>query len=224
MDFLQANEGSEVNISSGSVGEYFIAFSSSEVNISGGTVLSSTARSRSELNITGGTMLVLHAQAGSEANISGGVLTNLRAVPGSDVELIGGEFRLNGADFPGNTITLANDDVFTGTFADGSAFIFNIIGTNIGNNNDLTDVTLTTAPLPIANLNPTVVNTPITCGPPGLRAGQTLTLQAGGSLCDYYKAVDATLNVAGGEFGDSADASGGVVNISGGTVGARFDA
>ena len=47
-----------------------------------------------------------------------------RATPGSIVKLFGGEFRLNGDAFTGQTITLAEDDVVTGTLADGSSFIF----------------------------------------------------------------------------------------------------
>jgi len=164
-------------------------------------------------------------------NISGGTFGgSFSASAGSDLELIGGEFRLNGANFSGDTISLSDEDVFTGTLADGSSFIF-----RDDSNPDptegfdvltdvLTDVTLTVVPLPTVNAGPLVINGPMVSGPSGLRSGQTVTLEAGGVLVENYAVVDATLNVVAGILGDSAEASGSVVNISGGIVGEGFEA
>ena len=180
--------GLEVNVSGGTVDLFFEALSGSEVNISGGTVgRCFEALSGSEVNISGGVIdSGFRAESGSEVNISGGTFgPRFRAESGSDVELIGGEFRLNGADFTDSTISLADDDIFTGTFADGSTFFF-------GPRADtLTDVTLTVAPLPAADLNPIVISSPIFSGPFGLRTGQTLTLVDGGFLEENFVVVDA---------------------------------
>jgi hypothetical protein len=198
--FFDALTGSEVNISGGIVGDRFDAFEGSVVNISGGTVGFSFG-----------------AFAGSEVNISGGTMAeNFDALPGSDVELIGGEFRLNGTNFTGGTISIAGDDVFTGTLADGSSFIF-------GLGDDLNDVTLSVVGLPPIDAKPTVLNAPVSNGPAGLRAGQELTVVAGGALLrDNFSVVDATLNVQGGSLGGRTEIYNSVVNISGGAVGRRF--
>ncbi len=226
--FFNAESGSEVNINGGYVARGFDAHSGSEVNISGGTVKNGfNALAGSAVNISGGVNFSgayldssFNASDGSVVKISGGSFGAwFEANAGSDVELIGGEFRLNGTDFSGSTITLADDDVFTGTLADGSSFIFSKASSDV-----LTDVNLTTAKLPVTDLNPILVNSPILSGPSGLRSGQTLTLQAGGSLRDNFAVVDATLNVEGGTVGIMAEATDSVVNISGGVVGDGFDA
>jgi hypothetical protein len=213
------------------------------VNISGGTIgYRLEARSGSEVNINGGAIGdSFIAGSGSEVNISGGSFhRHFFAGSGSDVELMGGEFRLNGADFSDSTISLATGDVFTGTLADGSAFIFAVKEFTTGT---FEDVTLTSAPLPQPDLNPIVINSPVVSGPSGLRAGQSLTLQEGGSVSDNFAVVDATLNVEGGSVGDETTVynsevnirdgivgalffggQGSVVNVSGGTVGRFFDA
>ena len=170
-------------------------------------------------------------------HISGGKVGRFTAFPGSDVELVGGEYRLNGADFTDGSITISDGDILTGTFAGGSSFIFSDEDLD-----SLSDVTLTVVPLPPVDLNPIVINA-TDSGLSGLRAGQTLTLQAGGSLAERFEVVDATLNVEagtvdgfaevynsevnirGGDVGSCFDAfSGSVVNISGGAIGQRFDA
>ena len=78
--------------------------------------------------------------------------------------------------------------------------------------------------MPPLDLNPIVINAPVVGGPSGLRAGQTLTLQAGGSLGDDFAVVDATLNVEAGTVGDALEVLGSEVNISGATLGDSFDA
>ena len=185
----------------GTVGQSFTAFFGSEVNISGGTVGHA-----------------FEAFAGSEVNISGGALGDrFTTFSDSQVDLLGGEFRLNGADWSGDAISLNEGDVFTGTLADGSSFIFSYAVFD-----RLTNVTLSSSVLPAADLSPMVISSPINSGPSGLRADQVLTLQAGGSLRDYFAVVDATLNVAGGVVGDSVEAHNSIVNIGGGNFGDSF--
>ena len=218
--FFTAEDGSEMNISGGSVDNLLTADDGSEVNISGGTVgFSFTADEGSVVNISGGIVgNSFRVLFGSDVKISGGTLgTDFTARFASDVELIGGEFRLNGADFSGSTISIRDDnEVFTGTFADGSSFIFSPAGSD-----RLTSVNLTTIALPEADLSPILINAPVGISS-GLRAGQTLTLQTNGSLGPNFAVVDATLNVEGGILGDGAEASNSEVNISGGIIDGRF--
>jgi len=204
-DSFDANSGSEVNISGGTVGFNFNANSGSEVNISGGTYSLFRASDGSIVNISGGfSTEVFGALAGSVVNISGGASSNrFTAAPGSDVELIGGDFQLNATAFTDSTITLTADDVFTGTLADGSVFIFSsnvaIFSSDVAADSDiLTDVTLTTVGLPALDLTPIIVNTANPNLPSGLRAGQSLTLQDGGELGDNFEIVNALSTLRGG--------------------------
>ena len=120
--FFEADSGSEVNINDGTVGDGFDANSGSEVNISGGSFGSSfSANSGSVVNICGGNFGFFVAFSGSVVSIRGGTLG---LFSGSDSELIGGEFQLNNQAFSGSTITIGVGDIFTGTLADGSPFIF----------------------------------------------------------------------------------------------------
>ena len=213
----------QLNVASGgSVGRLFNAFSGSEVNISGGSVNPAfNAFPGSEVNISGGSVgPAFNARTGSEVNISGGVIgRGFNAESGSDVELIGGEFILNGVPYSGSTITLGDDDVFTGTLSDGSAFVFSPLVADT-----LSGVTLTAAPLPAPVTTLQTVTTDLSGGLSGLRAGQELTLQAGGVLRDNFAVVDATLNIQDGVVGSGVEAARGKVTISGGSVGDDFEA
>ena len=109
--------GSEVNISSGTVGFGFDAFNGSTVNISGGDV---------------GTFF--DAESGSTINISGGTVgNNFTANDGSTVNIFGAEFFLDGEILD----ELVLDQAFTifdrgqnltlsGLLADGTPFDFNL--------------------------------------------------------------------------------------------------
>ncbi len=122
---FDALSGAEVNISSGTVGSSIEALSGSEVNISGGSVNRLIANSGSAVDFSGGFVSLFTADTGSQVSISGGTVGySFAATPGSAVELFGGEFRLNGDVFTGQSITLGEDEVFTGTLADGSSFVF----------------------------------------------------------------------------------------------------
>ena len=217
---LNVNEG-------GAIGRSFDANAGAEVNVYGGTVDSSfDVNAGAEVNITGGAIgPSLRISSGGEATISGGTVgRDFSARAGSDVELIGGEFRLNGAGFSGGTISLADNDVFTGTLADGSPFIFLDGDSSLppSTTDFLSGVTLTVVPLPPLDLSPIVINTPVE-EPSGLRPGQTLTIVEGGALLkDNFAVVDATLNVEAGTMGEETEISRSVVNISGGTVGDFF--
>ena len=236
---FDANSGSVVNISGGIVASRFNANFGSEVNISGGAVgggdsaQALDANSGSVVNISGGILgNEFNANEGSEVNISGGAVGPFNAASGSDVELFGGEFRLNGEPFTDQTITLAEDDVFTGTLSDGSSFIFSSpsvplsfgFESFLSRRDNLSEIRLSATPLPTLDVTPVVIDSSVTEGPSGLRSGQTFTLVDGGSLRRNFAVVDATLNVQGGTLGQGVETAGGVVNISGGTVGSFFEA
>ena len=198
--------------------------SSTQLNLSvGGKVTSDfVAGLGSELNVRGGTVgRSFDAQSGSVINISGGTIgTDFDALSGSDVELFGGEFRLNGAEFTGNVITLNGDDVFSGTLADGSSFIFSPLAAEV-----FEGVLLTAAPLPPVDTTPKTVDASTSMVPTGLRAGQSLTVRDGGVLGDSFSVVDATLNFEGGTVGtvlDGVEVVGGTVNVQQGTIGRLF--
>ena len=227
-----ANSGSEVNISGGTVGSNFTSLSGSEVNISGGILSSFTANDGGIVTFSGGFVNGrFTANAGSQVSISGGSLGALDAMPGSVVELFGGEFRLNGDAFPGQAITLAKDDIFTGVLPrGGGSFIFAavdfdfLIGQFGGDN--LSGVGLNVANIPVSDTTGVVdIDSPFESrGLPGKSAGLTLNLVDGGSLLSNFAAVDVTLNVQGGTLGSDIESARSVVNISEGTVGNRFRA
>ena len=216
-----AFSGSEINMSAGQIGTCFR--SHGVVNITGGTIGQNfRSESGSVTNISGGsTSNIFRAFAGSEVTISGGSLHRRQfgAEAGSDVELIGGEFQLNGEAYNGSTLTLGAGDIFSGTLADGSTFIFSSISSSI-----VEDVKLTSVVLPTLGQSPIVVSTPNPNLPSGLRPGQVMTLQDGGELGVNFHVVDATLNIEGGSLGDDASVIGGVANITGGSVGDDFGA
>jgi len=136
--------GSEFNVLGGAVGNMFTANAGAFVTISGGSVGGFfTANSLSTVQLTGGTVGFGFNNFGTSA-----------------VEFVGGEFWLNDVAFSGPTISIGVDDIFTGTLADGSSFIFS------GRAFDgLSNVTLTSAALPAINATPRTVTTNISGGP-----------------------------------------------------------
>ena len=141
--------------------------------------------------------------------------------PGSGtVEISGGEFELNGIAVADLNAGLGFDEVFTGTLADGSVFIFARPG-GVGVRDQLRGngaVTLSPVALPAADPTPITVTT----GPgpsTGLRSGQTLTLSGDGTLPQDFAAVNAALNIEGGTVGDGLEVAGTDLTISGGAFG-----
>lgn len=129
-------DGGVVNISGGTVGEYFYADSGGRVNISGGTVAGQLfhANSDSVVNILGGALgQSFTAFPGSVVNISGGSQSpNFDAAADSQVNLLGTQFVLDGVDITstlseGTPLSITDRDVtLSGVLADGSAFSFDL--------------------------------------------------------------------------------------------------
>lgn len=215
---FSAHSGSEVNLISGRVGHAFDAHFGSEINLFGGSVgVAFNAHSGSVVNLSGANVGEgFQARLGSEVNFSGGsVGYGFEARSGSEVTLIGGEFELDGVAYTDSMITLESGNVFTGALIDGSSFLFNSAAFD-----SLVGVKLMKAMLPTPISKPQIVTSDISdFAPSGLRAGQDLTLQAGGVLGENFAVVNATLNVKGGVVGSGLEVTRSLINVSGGTVG-----
>lgn len=225
---FDAREGSEINISGGTVGVNFNAIGenfgqgpgrTSEVNISGGTVGERFIARAAEVNISGGIVeRDFTAGADSRVTISGGNIgPSIEVVNGGELEIIGTDFQFQGSAVNGPiTVTSSslNGGVLSGTLADGSAFIFSSF-----TGDRFFDATLTesSVAIPAPSLAPIVVDGSTGSVPEGLRSGQTLTVQTGGALPENFQAVNSTINVQDGNVG-RLELAGGEINISGGTI------
>lgn len=218
--FSNAYAGAVVNLTGGTWGSFSDAHSGSVVNVIDGTLDSFfEAQAGSTINIQGGVVERFTALSGSTVDITGGALGfNFDIEAGTDAELFGGEFRLNGESFTGSTLTIGDDDLFTGTLTDGSAFIF------AGNrSDDIVGLKLVEVALPTLDTTPQVIDTADHGRPSGLRAGQTLTVLDGGVLGKFFETVDgSTLNIEGGRLGADAAVVNGTVNIRSGVVERAF--
>ena len=223
---LRAENGSRINISGGVVGYNFEAKQGSQINVSGGEVGAMTARTGSVVNIYGGTIgTTFIGEISSTIKVTGGLIESGfyvnrvdvrggRFEPGIDVSflnLFGGEFRLNGAVPASSSIHLTSSDILTGTLENGTPFLFSPLG-----GDDIDFISLNTVAVPVYSLSPLAINTPSSLG--GLRAGQTATIGAGGSLGRSITVVDATLNLTGGTIDRGLKATNSVVNVSAGEM------
>jgi hypothetical protein len=241
---FEARSGSEVNVLSGLIGSFFTAFGGSTVNIEGGSIGDRfRARPGVVVNQTGGTIgKNFEANNDSIVNVSGGSIGH--GIKGSDgsngrpITLIGGDFRLNdvpiaGLDNIGDSVyvPLPNGLLLSGTLADGTPFAISTPLDQFSNGG----VTLRSAIVPpVGALVITVPNEP---APLGVRLGQTVIVENGGVLGNYFAAgrggaldvrpgaivgegleiVDATVDISGGTIGSGLYAlRGSDVNISGG--------
>ena len=217
-----------MNVSGGVVAEFLLALNGTVVNVTGGEIVSLIVDQDSQANVSGGAVSGLTVGEDGHATISGGRFGNLTLSSGT-TELVGGEFKLNGENFDGATITLDIGDEFTGTFADGSPFILNsaafaVFDDYFFGQDVIVETVLSRVALPEIDTTPVVVDTTAPEFSSGLRAGQELTLVEGGQLGAWFGIVDATLNVEGGILGPRAIASRSEVNVSGGNVGSSFTA
>jgi hypothetical protein len=222
--------GGVVNVSDGVAYQILMA-TQSELNVSGGTVVNVSGAGK--VNITGGTVTegldisnfgsVVNISGGTieayfrtfnsvTVNLSGGTLSSLDIGFASQLNIRGDEFLLNGAPLTTTTPSFADADIFTGTLEDGSPFIFN--------GHELTGVNITEVALPPLNLTPITVNN--ATAPRGLRAGQELTLEYGGTLGSNFAVVSSTLHINGGFVGRGLETWDSTVNITDGTVQNHF--
>ncbi|MDA8564355.1 hypothetical protein N9L06_07890, partial [Mariniblastus sp.] len=164
--------------------------------------------------ISGG--VVTRSISAQSGQLTGGRQQTIRLGEGSTI--VGGEFFLNGEPIAGS-VTLeqplfpsffsSDTEVLTGTLADGAPFIFSSLGDQLDN------VFLEQVTLPPVDLQPAVIGLGDVSR--GLREGQTLTIESGGSLGEAYASVNATLRVEGGTVGDGLKLSGSDLSVGPGS-------
>ena len=191
-----------MNVSGGTVGDFFDANSGSEVNISGGEVGAFfDANGGATVNIIGGTMGIgFRAYDTSTVNIFGGGVASLNARPGSTIMVSGEEFQIDGQLVPGLDqvgaqvqVNMPFGSVVVGVLSDGGVVAFG---------NSFPDGTLTLVRGPDLPPVTPVVNVPFDLAPRGLRGGQTLNLNDGGALGDDFNTLaNSVVNVMGGTVG-----------------------
>lgn len=242
---LEALEGSVVNVSGGRIASGFIVQNGAAANISGGEIDHNFEINNGGIAVvSGGYLSELDVKSGGQAQVSGGNINDLNTASSSSAAITGGSFgdgfsisgtsvsELHGLDFkvdgvpvagletPGSeaSFTMTNNSLFTGTLADGTPFAFRSTENDSISNLKLVRVTELPAPAPVVE-----ISSDSTLG--GVRAGQTLTLLAGGKLPKNFNAGEgSTLNVHGGTIGDNFEVHAAVVNINGGSIGNDLDA
>lgn len=205
---------SDVRVMGGMIGDDIRLIAGSTLEMSGGE-LGSDVRvgAGSVLDLSGGRVAEnLLAESGGQARLSGGVFgRRFRSLPGSVATLIGGEFLLNGVAPTGQTVAVGEGDILTGTFADGSAFVFSAAAAD-----SIAEVELLAAPLPAIDTTPIVVAGG--GGPTSIRAAQTVIAQDGGVLEPDFAAIHGTVVIDGGELASSAELYGSTLLVSRGSV------
>ncbi len=243
LDWFNAYDGSIINISGGYIGSGDEIASGSVVNITGGSLGYCGTYEGSILNLIGGEVRE-NARIGGQFNLQGGELgiaanieKNSNAIfssgrfghefktySGADLTLIGNSFMLDGVpvsglNTTGNTIGLniPVGSILTGSLSDGSVFI---VGSSAGDQIADGTLTLQAAPIPATQ---THYNVPAETAPLGLLPGQSLTLAEGGSIVNFFAAIDANVNITGGVAGKGMEFLNSQLTITGGDVG-WFDA
>lgn len=217
--------GAIVTISAGRVGRAFRALQQTIVNISGGSIDGELYAGRGSIvNVAGGDVGgSFNALSGSVVNIAGGMVqSNFSAHTGSTVTISGGEFRVNGVPVSGLSIAgatrqldLPDGAVLSGTLADGRPFAM-----SQGNVDSFEAGMLKLKAAAIPAAGPSIVRVPGSAAPLGLRAGQTMVVDVGGSVGDNFTADwGSVVRINDGLVGDRFEAVGSFVNISGGQVG-----
>lgn len=218
-----------------------------ELNVVGGFVDSASANAGSTVNVSAGMVGIgFAAKSGSQVHIRGGAVNReFESLPGSTVTIAGSEFHLNGTpvaglSVPGSEVQLdlPTEFVLNGTLADGKPFVFGSQASDF-----FAPGTLRLRAEAVPPASPAVFHVPAQPAPPGLRQGQTMNLNVGGTIPDMFhagpgsqlniagggtgrflKTVESTVNVSSGTILDNYDAFGGEVNITGGLIDRRFSA
>ena len=231
----------DVNVYGGTIVDHFDAMEGSVVHFSGGVHGSFIgASSGSEVNISGGSFGALfRANDGSVVRVSGGsFFDGFETEQGSAVEFAGDDFRINGEPIQGlesigdsQPVSIAHDDLLTGTYLDGTPFAF-VYQSNSPffdgtprENDEFSDGTLTLIVGQLPEIATGVINSATDPVPLGIRAGQTLQVDDGSAVPSNFMAgPGSVVNVAGGTVGPNFEAIDAEVNISDGSVNFGADA
>ena len=241
--FSAVNAGSVVSITGGTVGQFFDANAGSIVNIAGGVVRERfEARPGSTVNISAGSVRDRPAAlGGSSVHISGGTVGNrfeivrdavvtisggaigdrLVAADGSSVTISGGEFQLNGVELNQlGPLDIPRGATVSGTLADGTPFAF-----NSDDRDSLANGTLTLDEIDLPAIGPAQLVATIDSIPLGIRQGQSLVVDTGGSVGDHFGAgAGSDVRIEGGTIGENLEAVGATVAVIDGTIGDHMDA
>ncbi|WP_442483670.1 PEP-CTERM sorting domain-containing protein [Aeoliella sp. SH292] len=220
---ISASTNASVAISGGTTGP-LIAEHGAVLAASGG-VIGDIRLVDATGTITGGELGNLEALEGSALELRGGFLHGgLTTAASSSVRLVGAEFRLDNEPIeflvsPGDSgaIDVPDGSVLSGTFADGTPFVFSNIAPLPGS---LAGGTLTLELADVPQASPTIIGLPSSPAPAGARAGQTVLLQIGGTLpADFVAAPDSRVVIEeGGIVGDNLRAVGAEIELAGGAV------
>lgn len=217
----------------------------STITVSGGNMTAAVESYNTTWNITGGVLDVQRgfyinesSSYGDSFTLAGGRISLLYAIIDPlRFEIIGNEFAFNGNPttsipteaYPYGVFKRGNGSrgVFTATLADGSVLIFaDVPGVDfLGPTPSAPDSTfiLTPVELPPADLTPITLDSGE--GPPGLRAGQHLTLTGSAYLGLHVGLVDATLRlIDGGSAQRGLECARSRIEIDGGSIGDHFHA
>lgn len=206
-DSASATRGAAIDTVNTAIGQQFVVDASTLV-VSSGTVGSS-----------------LRVQNGSSVTLAGGSVGAGMNITNSSLELRGGEFQINGQpvaglDTVGDSVTvqLADDQLISGTFADGTPFAFSKRDADSFQGSQLK---LTRAELPA--VGPAIVAPG--SGVRGLRNGQTMEIPSGVQIGDDFNAgAGSTMLVnQGGSIGVNLEATSANLIVNGGSVGTFLD-
>jgi hypothetical protein len=209
-------EGAELNLRSGRIFEA-IGFTDSDLNIEGGTI-HRVSTSKGRIHVMGGSIIdSLDATNGGRAVFAGGRHTDNLSFRGAQMEVHGSEMRINGVPLaelvaPGDTATvdLSKTTTLSGVYADGTPFVLH------GSQEDVRSaITVVETPTPApASLFVRIPSDPV---PPGVRDGQVLLLEQGGSIPSNFTAgFGSTLEVRGGTVGSNLEVIGATLDATGG--------
>lgn len=224
-------DGSTLNVSSGVLGGAEIK-AGSTAHVTGGEISFLTARSGATVRVDGGRFTSApYADSGSQFDIAGGVFRQgMTSIESGQLTIRGSDFRLNGELIAGLgengdalPFDLPANAVLTGVLSDGSPIALTswMFNSRYGGAtpDKLAAGTLTLAyevpPVPGA----AVFHVPTDPAPPGVRAGQTLIVDAGGSIPADFTAVEGSVvQLRGGQIREGFEAVGAEIHVTGGTL------
>ncbi|MCA9263900.1 MAG: hypothetical protein KDA60_08610 [Planctomycetales bacterium] len=220
----------EVNIRGGTVGDRFVANAGSQVNIFGGVVGDGfTVRTGGGVSILGGQVGgSLYAENDSTVIISGGTIGDNLYADGTTITLLGDNFEVDLEPVEGLNSTadqVVLDFPFfrtlTGTLSDGTPIAF--WSGHFAGDQLLGTVILEKAVLP--PIGPPLIDASAGSLPYGIRAGQTLVVDSGGTVGDHFNAGSGSevSILDGGVVGMNFEVNDAVVEVMGGNVGNGFE-
>ncbi len=218
----------EVNVSGGVIGnnpwETVDVWQGGVLNVSGGEVRGNTVvRGGGIVRLTGGVLQdAIATRLGRFEWAGGRIARSLDSRSDGLVQITGGEWRVDGVpveSIPTDFRSVGPNGTgprrtIAGVLADGQPFILS--GFDGGFFDGATHEVVTVA-VPPADGG--ILRLPGNASPIGLRPGQSVLLEAGGTLPDYVTSLEGEVTVDGGAIGHFYRASGGVLDVFDGTVG-----